>query len=365
MEPAQVPGSPDLRRRAVGAEPAAIGTPVPARLDGQAKAAVIVRLLLNEGADLPLEALPEDLQARLTQQMGEMGLVDRVTLAAVVQEFAEALDGVGLSFPNGLAGALNVLDGKISPQTAARLRKEAGVRQAGDPWDRLRTLEIDTLIEMVQAESPEVAAVLLSKLEVEKAALLLGRLPGPLARRITLAVSRTRDISPRTVDRIGLALASQLDLRPVPAFDDDPGSRLGAILNQSPAATRDELLTGLDEAEPEFAAHVRKAIFTFAHIPSRVSPRDIARVVRAAEPADLISALGGASETTDKAAAEFILTNISGRMADNIREEIQEAGPVKPAEAEAAMTRIVGAIRTLADAGEITLAARDEGSPEG
>ena len=38
--------------------------PIP--LDNRAKAAIVVRLLLNEGADLPLEELPDDLQARLT-----------------------------------------------------------------------------------------------------------------------------------------------------------------------------------------------------------------------------------------------------------------------------------------------------------
>ena len=151
---------------------------VPRRLDSTAKAAIVVRLLLNEGADLPLEDLPHDLQARLTQQMGKMGLVDRVTLASVVHEFAEALDGVGLSFPHGLAGALSALDGKISPQTAARLRKEAGVRQAGDPWARLRAQSVADLAKMAQAESIEIAAVLLSKLDVAKAAELLGKLPG-------------------------------------------------------------------------------------------------------------------------------------------------------------------------------------------
>lgn len=354
LELARVPGG--GRGRGGGAPPSEL-PPVrmPAPLTGRAKAAVIVRVLLNEGADLPLEDLPEDLQARLTQQMGEMGLVDRATLAAVVQEFAEALDGVGLSFPNGLAEALTALDGKISPQTAARLRKEAGVRQAGDPWARLRDLDPETLIGMVRAESAEVAAVLLSKLAVDKAATLLGRLSGPDARRITLAVSRTADISPQTVDQIGLALASQLDLRPVPAFDDAPGARLGAILNQSPAATRDDLLNGLDAADADFAADVRRAIFTFAHIPDRIGPRDAAKVVRAADPQDMRRALGAALDGPDKAAGEFLLANISGRLADALREEVEEAGPVRPADGEAAMTRIVGAIRTLVEQGEIEL----------
>ena len=41
-------------------------------LSRRAKAAIIVQFLLNEGADVPLSALPEDLQAELTLQLGRM-----------------------------------------------------------------------------------------------------------------------------------------------------------------------------------------------------------------------------------------------------------------------------------------------------
>lgn len=329
--------------------------PVPASLDRTAKAAIIVRLLLNEGAELPLEELPEDLQARLTERMGRMGLVDRVTLASVLHEFADALDGIGLSFPNGLAGALMALDGKISPQTAARLRKEAGVRQAGDPWVRLRAMAVDDLATMITAESIEVAAILLSKLEVSKAAELLGRLPGPLARRITVAISQTGNVTPKAVDRIGLSLASQLDDRPILAFDDGPDARVGAILNQSAAATRDEVLSGLDETDAGFASSVRKTIFTFAHIPARLAARDVPKVIRIVDPGDLVTALAAATEDELAAAGGFLLSNMSTRMADNLREEIEEKGAIKIVEGEAAMNTVISAIRQLEKDGELEL----------
>ncbi len=332
-------------------------------LSGTAKAAVVVRLLLNEGADLPLEELPDDLQARLTQQMGRMGLVDRSTLAHVVHEFAEALDGIGLSFPHGLAGALNALDGKISPRTAARLRKEAGVRQAGDPWARLRTLPVEDLAEMIQIESIEVAAVLLSKLDVEKAAQVLGNLPGPTARRVTYAVSQTGGVTPEAVDRIGLSLAGQLDLKPIPAFTEGPDARVGAILNQSTASTRDDMLTGLDETDGQFAAAVRKTIFTFAHIPARVAPRDVPKVTREADPALLVTALAAATEGENAETAEFLLANLSKRMAESLREEVAEKGKVSGPDGETAMTAVVAAIRRLELGGEITLV-RPEPEPE-
>ncbi len=335
---------------------AADQTRVPRALDAIEKAAIIVRLLLNEGADLPLEDLPDDLQVRLTQQMGRMGLVDRVTLAAVVHEFAEALDGIGLSFPHGLAGALTALDGKISAQTAERLRKEAGVRQAGDPWARLRALPVADLRAIAEAESIEVAAVLLSKLETAKAAELLGTLPGPLARRITYAISQTGAVTPAAVGRIGLSLASQLDLKPLQAFEHGPGERIGEILNQSAAATRDDMLTGLDETDAEFAQIVRRTIFTFAHIPARVAPRDVPKVIRAVEQDELVTALAGAAEDAGtQEAANFLLDNMSTRMADSLRDEIGEKGRVRPRDAESAMTAVIAAIRRLQQEGEIDL----------
>jgi flagellar motor switch protein FliG len=326
-----------------------------AALGRKAKAAIVVRLLLNEGADIPLGDLPDDLQARLTQTMGGMGVIDKATLMEVIGEFAQELDGIGLSFPPGIAGALSALDGRLSPQTAARLRKEAGVRQFGDPWARIRSVDLDDLVTLVDAESVEVAAVLLSKLDTAVAAALLGRLPGPQARRIAYAVSLTGAVTPEAVDRIGLSLAAQLDTRPVLAFDDAPEKRVGAILNFSASRTRDDVLSGLDETDADFAQQVRRTIFTFADIPARIAPRDIPKCARAIPQDRLVAALASAVQTGQQAAADFILGAMSSRMADGLREEIAEAGQVSEADGEAAMGELVAAIRTLADSGEITM----------
>ncbi|SLN14361.1 Flagellar motor switch protein FliG [Ruegeria meonggei] len=328
-------------------------------LSNRQKAAVVVRLLLNEGADIPLEELPDALQEKLTHQLGEMGLVDRVTLDSVAQEFAEALDSVGLSFPHGLAGALDAVDGKIAPATAARLRKVAGVRQIGDPWQRLREISTEDLAAMAQAESTEIAAVMLSKLETAKAAQLLGHLPGPIARRITYAVSKTANVSPEAVERIGWSLAAQLDQRPSQAFADGPGARVGAILNQSAASTRDGLLDALDEEDSDFATVVHQSIFTFAHIPARIQPRDAPAILRGVDQAVLVTALAGGTSDADRTAAEFLLANTSARMAENLREEIAERGKVRQSDAEETMTQVVGAVRTLVDEGAITLVEED------
>ncbi|MDF1729116.1 MAG: FliG C-terminal domain-containing protein [Sulfitobacter sp.] len=325
-----------------------------------AKAAIVVRLLLNEGADLPLEDLPDDLQVRLTRQMSEMRMVDRDTLQSVVLEFATAVDRVGLHFPPGIAGALGVLDGSISKHTAARLRQEAGVRQYGDPWKRLSELGPDKLLPIFETESIEIAAVALSKLPVSLAAELLGKIPGPRARRITYAVSLTSAVTPEAVDRIGLSLASQLDALPASAFEGDPVERVGAILNSSTNLTRTDVLTGLDETDHGFAEAVRKAIFTFAHIPTRIAARDIPRILREVDNGALVTALAGAPQAGFEAARDFLLENMSARMADQLREEVAEMGKVKASDAEEAMAGIVETVRAMEQAGDLIFIVEEE-----
>lgn len=332
----------------------------PVKLTRKAKAAIVVRLLLNEGADIPLEELPEELQMQLTQQMGAMRFVDRDTLATVVAEFAAELESIGLSFPGGIVGALEALDGRISKQTAARLRKEAGVRQGGDPWERLRALGADTLLPVLQNESIEVAAVLLSKLDVKRAAELLGKLPGPEARRITYAVSLTSAVTPEAVDRIGLSLAAQLETVPLNAFETGPVERVGAILNSTTSITRDDVLEGLDETDAGFAELVRRAIFTFGNIPKRIATRDIPRVVKVLDQDVLVTALAGAKDAGLQPTADFILENMSGRMADQLREAVEERGSVKSADMEEATGQIVQAIRAMESAGELLLIVEDD-----
>ncbi len=336
----------------------------PVNLSGKAKAAIVVRLLLNEGADIPIEDLPDDLQIELTQQMGQMNLVDRDTLHAVAGEFADRLDNIGLSFPNGLAGALNAMEGKISRYTHSRLRKEAGVRQFGDPWERLRKLAPEDLAELAQAESIEVAAVLLSKLDTAKAAAMLGELPGPIARKITFAVRQTESVTPETVDRIGLSLAAQVDARPEVAFDETPGERMGAILTQSPAEKREEVMSALDAEDQEFATDVRKSLFTYSLIGKRISPVDVPKITRVVPQPDLVTAIAYSSDDEDVAASEFLLSNMSSRMAATIREEVAEAGKVKRKNGEMAMSSIVNNLRDLVVAGDVELISSDEDDEE-
>lgn len=333
-------------------------------LSGRQKAAVIVRLLLSEGADVPLLALSDHDQTVLTEEFARMQAVDRDTLRAVVEEFCAHLERIGLSFPGGLDGALKMLEGRISDRAVSGLKRRAKGAEEDDPWDRVTAQEPDKLLAILKEESTEIAAVILSKLSVPKAADLLGKLPGERARQIARAISLTGTMQPQVVQRIGKSLVTQLEARPARAFDWNPAERMGAILNVSPAATRDDVLKGLDEEDQALAAEVRKSIFTFLHIPARLPPRDVPKVLRGVEQDVLVRALAGAKGEAE-AVAEFILSNMSQRMAATIREEMAGAGRIKDRDAEAAQTAIVAAVREQADAGEVILILPEEAEDDG
>lgn len=328
-------------------------------LNGRQKAAVIVRLLLAEGAELPLLGLPDHLQAAITEQIGTMRTIDRETLAAVVEEFCVTLEQVGLSFPGGIDGALKMLDGHISSTAASRLRRLAGASAKADPWDKIRSFDADQLLPALSDESTEVCAVILSKIAVPRAAELLGRLPGERARRIAYSMSQTANISPEVVRRIGLSLVGQLESQPVRAFDGDPVHRVGAILNITPSVMRDEVLKGLEETDAGLAEQVKKTIFTFAHIPARILARDVPKVLRGIDQPTLVMALAGARGPGAEA-AEFILANLSQRMAATLREEMAALPKIRDRDADAAQTALVSAIRDLAEAGELVMIADEE-----
>lgn len=322
------------------------------------KAAVVVRLLMAEGAELPLGDLPESLQADLTTQMSQMHYINRATLRAVIEEFANELDSIGLAFPGGLEGALSILEGVISPDIAARLREQAGMVWLKDPWDSLSGFPIDKLLPLLKGQSPEVGAVLLSKLKVARAAELLGRLPGDQARRLTFAMSETASVNPDTVRRIGLSLAAEMKAEPPRAFAIGAVARVGAILNVSPSATREDVLAGLDEDDAEFAEEVRRAIFTFPDIPTRIRDLDVTTVLRKVEQPTLVTIIAGV-DARSEAAVDFLLENMSKRLAATLRDEAGErkaAGALRVKDVEAAQAALVEGIRDLIDSGEIQMA---------
>lgn len=326
----------------------------PRPLSRPQKAAIVVRFLMSQGIDIPIERLSTSLQAELTQNIANLDLIDRGTLSHVLGEFLGQLGDFGLPSGGGLGGALGLLGEKLGPEASAQIKTALGVGAYEDPWDHICTLDEEVIQDFLKTEGPEISAVILSKLPAARAAKILGALEGPKARELSFAMSMTEGVSPDVVARIGQSLLSQISSKPPRAFGTSPAERVGAILTCASNATREQLLQDLEEDDPLFAAAVRKAVFTFADIPKRVAGADIPNILRSIDQETLIIALAFGQQSEETTAVEHILGNMSKRMAGTLREEMTDLGEVSMTKGEDAMNILVGAIREAATRGDIT-----------
>ena len=333
--------------------------PGSSELTSRQKAAVIVRLLLSQDVSPGLDRLSPTHQADLARAMASVGPISRDTLRHVVQDFTQRLDDLALTAPRDLNSALSLLEPHISPIARDGLRAEADAGDSSDPWSRLSVLPTDRLHPLLLSESAEICAILLSKLGVAKAAALLADLPQDRADVIAHAVNLTADVPPDTVARIGDHLWTRIQSAPVSAFRASAVDRVGAILNAVTAEARETVLDGLAARDGAFAQDVRRAIFTFEHIPKRVEAGDVPRILRRVEPEQVTTALAAGLKAAPLT-VEFLLENMSKRLAEQLRDEAEARPTPRGPEGEAAMAETVGAIRALEEEGALRLIPPEE-----
>lgn len=322
-------------------------------LTGAQKAAIIVRLISGDGGTIPIASLSASSQSRIAMEFEGLGKVDRALVDAVVAEFEATMDDPSVAFPRNLTLTLDMIEGQLSPEVADELRHTAGLSMNADPWDEVGKIPLEVLTPALLLEGMQVGAIVLSKLPPEVASEALASMPEDVAKEMAYTVEQTGDVRPEVVAHIGRTMRELGRPKGPKAFAATPVERVAEILNAAGASQRDTTLEALELMDADFTAQVRQAIFTFADIPARIKPTDVPTIVRDVPNDDLVVALAAAKGTMDDS-IDFILGNMSKRMADQLREEMDEAGPIKTKPGEAAMSVVTGAIRRSRDAGMIT-----------
>ena len=123
------------------------------------------------------------------------------------------------------------------------------------------------------------------------------------------------------------------------------------VLNGVDRATEKIIIDTLEIQDPALAEEIKQRMFVFEDIVT-LDNRSIQRVIRDVENDDLLLSLKVASEEVKS----IIFQNMSSRMVETFKEEMEFMGPVRLKDVEEAQSRIVAAIRRLEDAGEIVLA---------
>jgi flagellar motor switch protein FliG len=122
------------------------------------------------------------------------------------------------------------------------------------------------------------------------------------------------------------------------------------ILNSVDRGTERHLLEALEESDAELVEEIRKRMFVFEDI-VKLSNQAIQRVLKEIDNRDLAVALKGSTPEV----AKVIYSNISTRLQEMIKEDIEVMGPVRVRDVEEAQQKIVNTIRQLDDSGEIII----------
>jgi flagellar motor switch protein FliG len=123
------------------------------------------------------------------------------------------------------------------------------------------------------------------------------------------------------------------------------------VLNQVDRGAQKAIFEALEPGNPKLVEEIRANMFTFDDL-VKLDDRTVQRVLRDINKQDLSLALKGAPEKLK----ELVYRNLSERARENLKEEIEVLGPQLAKDVYAAQRRVVEAVRSLEEAGEIVIA---------
>jgi len=324
------------------------------------KAAVIIGVLGAEAAGPLLERLDEVSLRHFTHAMSGLNRIEAKQVRATIAEFLVELEQDDETVRGGLAQARELLEEHVAEGLLSRILDEAVSPSVHNVWQKLAKVSDDSLADFLGHEHPQTAAVVVSKFSPDHAARILNRLDLDLARDVVVGLSRAAGLDSQIVEAIGDTMRRDF----LVAHENDnqrshPADRVGAIMNYTSPAIRDHILGQIEADQPEFAGEIRRKMFTVEDIPSRVPGRAVAAIVRSLDQGVLLRAL---FVTKDNASGinDFIFSNISSRMSEQLRDELKEITSVRRKDGERAQAELIRVIRELVASGEIELVEEDE-----
>jgi len=219
--------------------------------------------------------------------------------------------------------------------------------QSGGVWIALSQCDGTYLAGLVLDESPQVIALMVSRLSPEAAADTVRALPKSLATEALKRLLNLGDVHPAAIRALETALGQQLEQKR--AQDLNGGhEHVARIFDQLDSSSESTLLSSLDSAEPGAGKKIRALMFTFEDL-AKLDPASLQTILGSVDRAVLTLALKGAETSV----AEAFFANITQRAASLLREEIAATGPVRRSEIDMARAEVLTVARALVKRGDL------------
>jgi flagellar motor switch protein FliG len=322
-------------------------------LPGIRKAAMLLIVLGEQtSADL-LQQLSEDDVQRVSREVAKITAISGEQSESVLNEFHQLSTAGDYVARGGIDYARKLLMRAFTPDQAKRLldrlTKALGADAAS--FDAIQKADPQQLAKFIHNEHPQTIALVLSHLNSSQAAALLTSLPAGLRADVSQRMASLDQISPEIILKIAGVIGSKLKALGEFSRESYGGVRAVAeMLNRLDSASSREILDHIDRGDTNLAETIRHLMFVFEDL-LLIDPMGLKEVLGKVDRKILTVALKGTSEQL----RNQMLSCMSQRGAEMLREDMDALGPVKIKEVEAAQQQIIAVVRQLEAEGVVSL----------
>jgi len=324
------------------------------KMTGPKKAAILLLALGEDAAADVMKNLEEAEIQQVGYYMSRFTDVSPEELDIVLEEFYRnsvmADEGVNISSSPDFVK--NALTKALGADRAKELSDNLGAGEEEAGLEALRYAEPIMIANYIRTEHPQTIALILSYLKnAEQSSAVLRDLPESLQADILYRMAVIESIPPGVISEMNEVLTEEMKTAGSMATSVGGVEPVAEILNSVDKATETRILSSIEETNPELAEQIRELMFTFEDM-ALIDAKQMQLVMKDVDQADMVLALKTASD----AVKELIFGSMSSRAAEMVREDLENLGPAKLSDVEAAQQKIIKVVKKLEEAGTITIA---------
>ena len=319
---------------------------------GVERAAVLMMLVGDEEAAAILQKLDPEEVRLLGKAMFAVADVSEVEVDGVLADFtghARQRTAIGFDPRPKIEGMMNLaLGADKADSVLARITPPEAACQI----DLLDWLDANEIAALIEAEHPQVAALIIANLDSGIAAQVLEILPEGIQPDILHRIAKLGPITPEAVETLKAMLSKRVGTgQSASAGVQLGGTREAAKIMQSARkATEARVMPKLHKIDKDVAKAIEEAMFVFDNL-LELDDKNLGILIRNIDSDNLMRALKG----VDAGVRERFLGCMSARAADGIRDEMESRGPMRLSEVLEAQKIVIGIARGLAKDGTIIM----------
>lgn len=320
-------------------------------LNGVQKAALLMIALDVETAAQVFKYLDQNDVELISTEISRVRNIPSHVVDGVIDDYYNLVTAREYLLEGGLEYAQQVLEKSFGPSKAIEIIEKVKNLTTLKGFDVLKKAESSQLVNFLNKEHPQTIALILAHLNPEQTANALKELPDDLRADVAYRIATLGKITPQILKQIEKVVdeLAGFSINQTVSKIGGPKS-LANILNRASISISKEVLSTIENKDPNIAAEIKRLMFLFDDI-VLLQNKDIQRILKEVDRKDLALAL----KIADEKVKEKIFSNMSERAADLLKEELQYMGPVRLKEVESAQSRIVDIIKMLEEQEEITL----------